>query len=164
ADLRGQGRRSPRGGAGAAAGATGRPGEPSRPHTARSSEGYEILVGRNNKQNDMITKSAKPDDVWLHARQMPGAHVILRYPRAEGKPPRDWPPEASLIEAAALAAHFSKGRGNTKVPVDYAFARHVWKPRGAKPGMVLYDHQKTVYVEPLNLLEQPADPTGSTPQ
>jgi len=143
-----------------------------RPFVVKSPGGCEILVGKNNRENDIITRSAQPEDVWLHARQMPGAHVILRYPREAGRPPEGWPPEDLLGEAAALAAHFSKGRGNTKVPVDYTFARHVWKPRGAKPGMVLYDHQRTLFVKPRDPLagvlnetaNQVADPTGSTPR
>jgi predicted ribosome quality control (RQC) complex YloA/Tae2 family protein len=120
----------------------------SRPLSLRSSDGYEIVVGRNNKQNDSLTRSARPEDVWLHARGTPGAHVILRHPGDAGKPPIGWPPEGALLEAAALAAHYSKARGNTKVQVDYTFARHVWKPRRARPGMVLYDHEKTLVVRP----------------
>ena len=115
---------------------------------ARSSEGFEILVGRNNRQNDILWRNAKPDDIWLHSKNMPGAHVILRYSREAGKPPEAWPPEKSLLEAAALAAYYSKGRNNAKVQVDYTLARHVWKPKGAKPGMVLYDHERTLVVQP----------------
>lgn len=118
------------------------------PLTATTSGGCQILIGRNNRQNDALTRSARPDDIWLHAKQTPGAHVILRYPGDAGKPGESWPDEKSLLEAAQVAAFFSKGRANTRVPVDYTLVRHVWKPRGAKPGMVCYDHQKTIHAEP----------------
>ncbi|NPV71653.1 MAG: fibronectin/fibrinogen-binding protein [Firmicutes bacterium] len=153
-----------RAGGGGGAGPGGRSGPvggttgASEPVAMRSSEGFEILVGRNNRQNDLLWRNAKPEDVWLHAKNVPGAHVILRYSRDAGRPPEVWPAERSLLEAASLAAHHSKGRNNTKVQVDYTLARHVWKPRGAKPGMVLYDHERTIVVAP-----DPA-PIGCTPR
>lgn len=110
--------------------------------TFTSSEGFTILVGKNNRQNDFLTmKVAKNEDVWLHAKNMPGAHVIIK---AEGKEI----PEATLTEAAMLAAYYSKGKLSSNVPVDYTQKEHVRKPKGAKPGLVIYDHQSTIYVTP----------------
>ncbi|GAB6157360.1 NFACT RNA binding domain-containing protein [Desulfotomaculum varum] len=120
-----------------------------QPLSFKSSDGYTILVGKNNKQNDYLTfKLAADHDIWLHAKEIPGSHVIIRCPRDLEVP------EQTLFEAAALAAWFSKGRQSGKVPVDYTRRRHVWKPKGAKPGMVLYDNQKTLYVTPA---EEPAE-------
>jgi predicted ribosome quality control (RQC) complex YloA/Tae2 family protein len=105
-----------------------------------SPDGISIFVGRNNRQNDYLTlKSAAPDDTWLHARDIPGAHVIVK----SGDPP----PE-TLLMAARLAALYSRAGGSDKVPVDYTLVRHVRKPRGARPGMVIYSHQRTVFVQP----------------
>lgn len=107
-----------------------------------SSDGFRILAGRNNRQNDLLTMEiAKADDVWLHAKEIPGAHVIIR---TEGKAV----PESTLFEAAMIAAYYSRARNSANVPVDYTLRRHVRKPRGARPGMVIYDHQRTLYVTP----------------
>lgn len=108
----------------------------------RSSDGFEILVGRNNLQNDKLTlKTALPDDMWLHTQNIPGSHVIIR---AEGKDI----PDSTIVEAAQLAATCSKGRNGTKIPVDYTLARYVKKPNGAKPGMVIFVNNKTILVDP----------------
>ncbi len=108
-----------------------------------SSDGYTIRVGRNNAQNDRLTlKSSQPFDIWLHVKDMPGSHVVITANRATEVP------ERTLEEAALLAAYFSKGRNSANVPVDFTQIRHVWKPNGARPGHVLYDHQKTLYVTP----------------
>lgn len=116
---------------------------PAPPLTLRSADGLEIWVGRNNRQNDYLTtRLAAPHDLWLHTKEIPGAHVILRLP------PGADPPERSLLEAAALAAYFSRARGSSQVPVDYARRKHVRKPNGARPGMVIYDNQRTLYVTP----------------
>lgn len=113
-----------------------------RPHAFRSSDGFNIFVGKNNKQNDYLTlKMAAQDDLWLHAREIHGAHVIVR---VEG---RDIPAR-TLEEAAVLAAFFSKGRNSTKVAVDYTLVKYVRKPRGARPGMVIYERQKTIMAVP----------------
>ena len=110
--------------------------------TYRSSDGFLILVGKNNKQNDFLTlKVARNEDLWLHTKDMPGAHVIVK---AEGKPI----PETTLTEAAMLAAYYSKGKLSGNVPVDYTLKEHVRKPKGAKPGLVIYDHHSTIYVTP----------------
>ncbi len=108
----------------------------------RSSDGFEILVGRNNLQNDKLTlKTALPEDMWLHTQNIPGSHVIIR---AEGKDI----PDSTIVEAAQLAATCSKGRNGTKIPVDYTLARYVKKPNGAKPGMVIFVNNKTILVDP----------------
>ncbi|WP_018084920.1 Rqc2 family fibronectin-binding protein [Desulfurispora thermophila] len=105
-------------------------------------EGLSVLVGKNNRQNDFITmRLARPEDIWLHAKDIPGAHVIIR---TEGKPV----PASALLQAACLAAHFSQAREATTVPVDYTQRKNVRKPKGAKPGYVIYEEQKTLYVRP----------------
>ncbi|MDD4715679.1 MAG: NFACT RNA binding domain-containing protein, partial [Oscillospiraceae bacterium] len=115
---------------------------PSKPMEFRSSAGLKILVGRNNMQNDQLTlKTAFKSDVWFHVQKMPGSHVILR---CQGKEPDP----ISVNQAAELAAFFSSARGGQKVPVDYTLARHVKKPVGARPGMVVYDPYQTAFVTP----------------
>ncbi len=105
-------------------------------------DGYKICVGKNNLQNDKITKAAKPFDLWLHTKDVHGSHVII-----ENKS-EDFPPDNVLLTAAAYAAYFSKARGADKVAVDYTFAKNVSKPKGAPLGKVIYVNQYTVYVEP----------------
>lgn len=108
----------------------------------RSTEGFEILVGRNNIQNDKLTlKTAKATDMWLHTKEIAGSHVIIR---TEGKEV----PEQTLFEAAQLAAYHSKGRESSQVPVDYTAVRFVKKPAGSKPGMVIFTNNRTLYVAP----------------
>lgn len=105
-----------------------------------SSENIHILVGKNNKQNDYLThKIADDENTWLHTKDIPGSHVIIRSNQFG---------EATLYEAAQLAAYYSKGKNSSQVPVDYTLVRHVKKVRGAKPGFVIYDHQKTLYITP----------------
>ena len=107
-----------------------------------SSEGFRILVGRNNRQNDKLTlKTANHRDFWFHTKNIPGSHTILV---TEGREPG----EVSLREAAMLAAWHSRGRDSSQVPVDYTQVRNVSKPSGAKPGMVIYVNYNTVYVTP----------------
>lgn len=107
-------------------------------------DGYVVIVGRNNKENDLITmKIAAADDVWMHARGIPGAHVIIRTDSAKGELS-----EGTLMTAAGIAAYFSKGRTSRKVAVDYTLRRHVRKPKSARPGMVIYDHEKTIISAP----------------
>ncbi|MDR0196937.1 MAG: NFACT family protein [Oscillospiraceae bacterium] len=116
--------------------------KPLPPIKFTASDGAEILVGRNNRQNDELTlKIAKSDDVWLHTKDIAGSHVILR---CSGRAPV---PE-TIAEAAAIAAYCSKGRDSGRVPVDYTFARYVKKPSGAKPGYVTFTNNKTLYVTP----------------
>jgi predicted ribosome quality control (RQC) complex YloA/Tae2 family protein len=105
-----------------------------------SSEGIPIYVGKNNTQNDYVTnRLAMSSDTWLHTKDIPGSHVLIR--SAEFG-------EATLHEAAVLAAYYSKARASSGVPVDYTRIRNVRKPSGAKPGFVIYDAQKTLYVTP----------------
>ena len=115
---------------------------PSEPRKSLSPSGAVILVGRNNRQNDTITfKMAQPRDLWFHTKDIPGSHVIL-------KPGNPAQLEADMEKAAQLAAWFSKARTSSNVPVDYTERRHVKKPSGAKPGFVIYEKQKTLWVTP----------------
>ncbi|HYG58503.1 MAG TPA: NFACT family protein, partial [Symbiobacteriaceae bacterium] len=126
-------------------GKTAQPREdrPAPPLTVISTDGLEIWVGRNNRQNDYLTlKLAAPHDYWLHTKEIAGSHVILRVQPGQAVP------ERAIHEAAALAAWYSKGRESASVPVDYTLRKHVRKPGGAKPGMVIYDQQKTLWVTP----------------
>ncbi len=108
-----------------------------------STSGYEILVGKNNRQNDTLTlKTARAADIWLHTKDIAGSHVIIR--TAE----KGAPDEETIMEAAELAAYHSKGRSSSQVPVDYTAVKFVKKPAGAKPGMVIFTNNKTVYVTP----------------
>ena len=113
--------------------------EPSRPMRFDSPTGIPILVGKNNLQNDKLTSTAEPNEWWLHAKDMPGSHVIVA--SAD-------PDEETLRMAARLAARYSKGASAGKVPVDMTRRRYVKKPAGAKPGFVIYTNQKTVLAEP----------------
>ncbi len=113
-----------------------------QPHAYKSSAGLDILAGHNNRENDHLTfKLAGRNDVWLHTKDIPGSHVIL-FARGTA------PDEASLREAAQVAAFHSKGRYSQQVPVDYTKVRYVKKPNGAKPGMVIFTENRTVYVTP----------------
>jgi len=105
-----------------------------------SSDGTTILVGKNNKQNEYLTtRLARKEEIWLHTKDIPGSHVVIR---------SNEPSETTIIEAATIAAYFSKARNSSSVPVDFTKIRHVRKPNGAKPGYVIYDNQQTVYVTP----------------
>ncbi|MDD2585585.1 MAG: NFACT RNA binding domain-containing protein [Syntrophomonadaceae bacterium] len=121
--------------------------EKSEPRRFISSDGLEILAGRNNRQNDFLTfKIANKNDLWLHSKDIPGTHVIIKFPVAI-KSINDIP-DATLEEAATIAAYFSKAKNSKKVPVDYTFRLNVNKPRGAKPGMVTYVKYWTIVAEP----------------
>jgi predicted ribosome quality control (RQC) complex YloA/Tae2 family protein len=114
----------------------------SQPLRFKSSDGFDIYVGKNNTQNDTLTlKTAKPEDIWLHTKNIPGSHVVIE---CHGKAVS----EQALEEAGCLAAYFSKARNGNKVPVDFTFVKNVRKPAGAKPGFVIYDNYKTIYVNP----------------
>ncbi len=114
----------------------------SAPLRFRSSEGFEILVGRNNRQNDQLTlKTAKAGDIWLHTQGIAGSHVIIC---TGGKQPG----EQTLFEAAQLAAYHSKGRSGSGVAVDYVPVKFVKKPAGSKPGMVIFTNNRTLFVTP----------------
>ena len=101
-----------------------------------------LYVGKNNHQNDELTlKIARNNDIWLHTKKIPGSHVIIV---TEGKDV----PDTTLNEAALLAAFYSKGKNSALVPVDYTQKKFVKKPSGAKPGMVIYETNKTAYITP----------------
>lgn len=108
----------------------------------RSSEGFVILVGRNNMQNEKLTlKTARGRDVWFHVKNAPGSHVVVLCEGLEV-------PNRTKTEAAILAAYHSSQNGGAKVPVDYTFVKHIRKTGGLRPGMVLYDIYETAYVTP----------------
>lgn len=113
-----------------------------------TSDGFRVLVGRNNRQNDRLTlKQANNNDIWFHTKNIPGSHTVLVTDGQE-------PTEIAMLEAAQLAAWHSRGRDSSQVPVDYTQIRHVSKPQGAKPGMVIYVQYKTAYVTPALPLKQ----------
>lgn len=118
-----------------------KPSPASEPEKFQTADGYIILVGRNNRQNDNLTfRRAAPTDLWFHAQKIPGSHVVLK---TEGEPSAE-----AILTAAVLAARHSKAKDSPKVPVDYTQRRHVRKPSGAKPGFVLYESFQTVMVDP----------------
>ncbi len=110
----------------------------SKPYHYVSSDGIAIDVGKNSAQNDRLTATARPNETWLHAKDMPGSHVIIRT--------EEEVPLQTLKEAATLAAWYSKGQHSSSVPVDYTLRRYVKKPGGAAPGFVIYTNQHTVYM------------------
>jgi predicted ribosome quality control (RQC) complex YloA/Tae2 family protein len=110
------------------------------------SNGMEVYAGRNNKENDYLTMTfAKKTDIWFHTKDIPGSHIILKLP--EGMSVTDLT-EETIYEAASIAAWHSKAKDSENVPVDFVPVRHVKKPNGAKPGMVIFTHNTTVYVTP----------------
>ena len=116
--------------------------KPARPFQFCAPDGTEILVGKNNSQNDRLTfRTASHNDLWLHTKDIPGSHVILRTGGNE-------PQEDTLLLAARLAVHFSKAQASSNVPVDCTEVRYVKKPSGAKPGFVIFTNQRTLYVTP----------------
>ena len=111
---------------------------PSQPMKFLSSDGLEIEVGKNSLQNERLTMGAKGDETWLHAQKMPGSHVIIHT--------TDEVPETTLMEAAMLAAYYSKGVRSAQVPVDTTLRRYIKKPGGTPPGFVIYTNQRTLIV------------------
>lgn len=106
------------------------------------SDGFEVLVGRNNRQNDTLTlKTANNNDIWFHTKNIPGSHTILVTSGRE-------PTEEAILQAAKIAAYHSKAKDGSQVPVDYTRIKNVSKPQGAKPGMVIFVKNRTVYVTP----------------
>ena len=107
-----------------------------------SSDGFEIRVGRNNKQNDKLTcKDSEKLDMWLHVKDITGSHVIVSTHGSEL-------PDNTIMEAAKIAAYYSSARSSAQVPVDYTLVKFVKKPSGAKPGMVIFTNNRTLYVKP----------------
>lgn len=122
----------------------GKPPKAHPPLEFKSPDGFTVLVGRNNKQNDMLTtKLADKTDIWLHTKDITGSHVIIR---AEGKEV----PDSTVMWAARIAAWCSKAKNSSQVPVDYVPVRFVKKPSGSKPGMVIFTNNRTLYVTPLD--------------
>jgi predicted ribosome quality control (RQC) complex YloA/Tae2 family protein len=116
--------------------------KPSEPRRISLPSGSTLFVGKNNRQNDLVTfKTAQPRDLWFHTKDIPGSHVILK---SVGNVPLD----GDIEMAAHIAAWFSKARDSANVPVDYTERRYVKKPSGAKPGFVIYEKQKTLWVTP----------------
>lgn len=124
-------------------GAAKRDEEASQPHRYQTPGGFEVLVGRNNRQNDLLTfRTAGDYDLWFHTQEIPGSHVLLRL--AAGADP-----DVSDLEYVAdVAAFHSKGRQSEQVPVVYTEPRNVYKPKGAKPGMIIYKHERVIWGKP----------------
>lgn len=113
-----------------------------------SKDGWEIYVGKNNQQNDFLTlKLSSGNDIWLHVKTIKGAHVIIKNKGSNQTPPLD-----TLLQAASLAAYFSKAKNENKVLVDYTLKKYVKKPKNSKPGMVTYSHEKSLLIK-MNLEE-----------
>lgn len=122
----------------------GKPPKSRPPLEFTSPDGYTILIGRNNVQNDKLTtKLAEKTDIWLHTKNITGSHVIIR---TNGTTP----PDETILYAAGLAAFHSKAKNSSQVPVDYVNVKFVKKPSGAKPGMVIFTNNRTVYVTPID--------------
>lgn len=118
----------------------------SKPMHFISSDGFDIYVGKNNTQNDYLTlKFANSQDLWFHTKQIHGSHTVIKLGLDKDVP------KTTILEAAKLAAYYSKARESSQVPVDYTQIKNVKKPSGAKPGMVIYDNYNTVYVTPENM-------------
>lgn len=116
--------------------------KPSKAMHFISSSGFDIYVGKNNTQNDYLThKFASFNDIWMHVKDIPGSHVII-------KTNNQTPDEITLLEAANLAAYYSKGKLSSKIPVDCTLKKNVKKPSGGKPGFVIYDNYKSFYITP----------------
>jgi len=130
------------------AGGKAKPPKALPPIEYKSSDGFTILVGRNNKQNDQLSlKFAEKSDIWLHTQLITGSHVLIL---TDG----ETPPDKTIEEAAVIAAVNSSGRNSGLVPVDYCLAKFVKKPTGAKPGKVIFTNYKTAFVKPDSELEQ----------
>lgn len=115
--------------------------KPSKPMHVKSKDGIDIYIGKNNKENDYLTlKLADKRDIWFHTKKIPGSHVIVKN---FGNVPN-----TTLKEAASIAAYYSKARESSNVAVDYTEVKNIKKPSGAKPGMVIYYTNKTLYVNP----------------
>ena len=114
----------------------------SEPYHFVSEDGFDIYVGKNNYQNDYLTlKFAISSDIWMHTKNIPGSHVIIKSKKGQIS-------DEALKEGAMLAAYFSQAQSSSNIPVDYTIKKNVKKPNGAKPGMVIYYTNKTIYVTP----------------
>ena len=110
----------------------------SKPYHYQSQDGIDIFVGKNAVQNERITFGAQGEETWLHAKELPGSHVVIKH--------KGEVPENTLLEGAQLAAYYSKGRSGSQVAIDYTQRRHVKKPGGSPTGFVIYTNQKTLYI------------------
>ena len=102
------------------------------------------MIGKNNKQNDYITKQASEEDLWFHTKDIHGSHVILKTNNAT-------PSQETINKVAAITAFYSKASDSSNVPVDYTYVKYVKKPSKAKPGMVIYTNHRNVIVKPESL-------------
>ncbi|HEY9649831.1 MAG TPA: NFACT family protein, partial [Coleofasciculaceae cyanobacterium] len=115
----------------------------SEPYRYRTPSGFEVLIGRNNRQNDQLTFRVAGDyDLWFHTQEIAGSHVLLRLE------PGTVPDTTDLQFAADLAAHYSRGRQSDQVPVVYTEPKYVYKPKGAKPGMAIYKREQILWGRP----------------
>lgn len=127
------------------------------PRQYRTSEGWTVWVGRDDRENDILThRMAAQEDVWFHAHGCPGSHVVLRRAGRKGEPSPQ-----TLEEAAGLAAYWSKARGAKTVPVNYTAIKYVRKPKGAKPGLAVIEREKTLFVQP-SLLPRADEPNETS--
>lgn len=125
-------------------------------HRYHSPSGFEIWIGRNNYQNDIMTfRIANDYDLWFHTQEIPGSHVLLRVAPGSTPDPND------LQSAADLAAYYSRARQSDRVPVVFTEPKHVYKPKGAKPGMVVYKHERIIWGQPLVI--KSSDPARNLP-
>lgn len=117
--------------------------EDSKPYCYKTPSGFELWIGRNNRQNDRLTFRVAGDyDLWFHTQEIPGSHVLLRLE------PGALPAEADLEFSADLAAYYSQGRQSDRVPVIYTEPKNVYKPKGAKPGMAIYKQERIIWGRP----------------
>ena len=118
----------------------------SQPHHFTTPSGYQLLVGRNNRQNDRLTfRTANDYDLWFHTQEIPGSHVLLRLE------PGEVAQEADMEYAANITAYYSQARESDVVPVIYTKPKHVYKPKGAKPGMAIYKQETVIWGKPQSL-------------
>ena len=116
----------------------------------RDIDGYTVYIGKNNKQNDYLTcRLAQNSDIWFHTKDIHGSHVVLKTDsNSQSIDKSNMVPDAVLYKCASIAAYYSKARMSQNVPVDYTLIKYVKKPNGAKPGMVIYTNNKTIYENP----------------
>jgi len=125
------------------------------PLHVQSRDGFVMLIGKNSRQNEEVTfHQATGNDIWLHARGVPGAHVIIK---AAGREV----PRSTIEQAAEFAAYYSQARGSTSVPVDYTLQRHVRHMKGGGPGMVIYERERTINARPENVISDYASRASS---
>ena len=119
----------------------------------RDIDGYTVYIGKNNKQNDYLTcRLAQNSDIWFHTKDIHGSHVVLKTDsNLKFTDKSTTVPDAVLYKCASIAAYYSKARMSQNVPVDYTLIKYVKKPNGAKPGMVIYTNNKTIYANPQNI-------------